>query len=73
MDLIVNLLLTACENTPPQGGVIVFLQSYGYKQLFFKYLTKHPSFERLSTLRKLFEEAKDGPDVFPDYQAAITK
>ena len=49
----------------------MFLQSYGYKTLFVNFLKAHSDYEKLTMRRKVYEESKEGPDVFIEYQKEI--
>ncbi|TNV83211.1 hypothetical protein FGO68_gene2312 [Halteria grandinella] len=68
-----NLILHICQNTPQEGGVIVFLQSYGFKNTFLNFLRKTEFLKFLGSSRRIFEESQDGVDIFPEYQKAITE
>ena len=69
--MVIQLILKTCDCTQEQGGIIVFLQSYGYKTLFVNFLNAHSDYEKLTMRRKVYEESKEGPDVFIEYQKEI--
>ena len=58
-------------DTPKEGGVIVFLQSYGYKELFMKKLEASDLWEQIKDTRKIYDEKKDKIEVFSLYQKSI--
>ncbi|CDW73958.1 atp-dependent rna helicase [Stylonychia lemnae] len=75
MTNLCEIILLSSQNTPKQAGVIVFLQSYGYKQQFLNYLKqKDDIMTQLQEERKIFEESQDQKiDVFQEYSREITK
>jgi hypothetical protein len=49
-----------CIDTPREGGIIVFLQSYGYKEIFMDKIRKSAEkYTQISECRKIFEENKE--------------
>jgi hypothetical protein len=48
-------------DTPREGGIIVFLQSYGYKEMFMNKMRKSggEKYAQISECRKIFEERKE--------------
>ena len=66
--MLMTLLLKVCQSTPPTGGIIVFLQSYGYKQTFMTKLKGSKEYQDVIATRTIFEEVKDSiEDVFGAY------
>eukprot|EP00347_Sterkiella_histriomuscorum_P014288 403361448 len=74
MQNLIDIIIKSCEVSPSDAGVIVFLQSYGYKQIFLNFFRKQneAEYEKLKEARKVYEELQNSQvDVFAEYSKEI--